>query len=110
VHITCVLKPYIWYFTDVCRYFGTLCGSTILQAYLLQRGIAKGDAFWITIALGSVVNYVVLTTLNNIAANKKASDDTNNNKSHTDTKESKSSTNGGIAMIPIWGSKTKRKR
>ena len=78
-----------------------MCGSTILQAYLLQRGIAKGDAFWITIALGSVVNYVVLTTLNNIAANKKAGDDTNYNKSHIDTKESKS--NEGIAMIPIWG-------
>jgi len=85
------------------RYFGTLCGSTILQAYLLQRGIAKGDAFWITIALGSIVNYVVLTTLNNIAENKKAGDDTNYNKSHIDTKESKS--NEGIAMIPIWGAR-----
>ena len=81
-------------------YFGTLCGSTILQAYLLQRGIAKGDAFWITIALGSIVNYVVLTTLNNIAANKKACDDTNTD-IHIDTKESKS--NRGIAMVPIWG-------
>jgi len=77
------------------RYFGTLCGSTILQAYLLQRGIAKGDAFWITIALGSIVNYVVLTSLNNIAANKKAGDDTNNK------------SNRGIAMIPIWGVRQK---
>ena len=73
-----------------------------MQAYLLQRGIAKGDAFWITIALGSVINYVVLTTLNSIAANKKAVDDTNND-IHMDKKESKS--NKGIAMIPIWGAK-----
>ena len=79
-----------------------------MQAYLLQRGIAKGDAFWITIALGSVINYVVLTTLNSIAANKKASDDTTND-IHTDTKESKCTTNGGIAMIPIWGTRTTTK-
>ena len=77
-----------------------MCGSTILQAYLLQRGIAKGDAFWITIALGSIVNYVVLTTLNRIAENKKAGEDTTNG-ILTDKKESTS--NRGIAMIPLWG-------
>ena len=85
----------------MCSYFGTLCGSTVLQAYLLQRGIAKGDAFWITIALGSVINYVVLTTLNGIAG-----DDTTNN-NHTDKKEPKS--NRGIAMIPIWGARKRAK-
>ena len=73
-------------------YFGTLCGSTILQAFLIQHGVAKGDAFWITIALGSIINYIVLTSLN---ATKKE-------------KESKCSTdsNTAQAMIPIWGTRT----
>mmetsp|Transcript_29218 Transcript_29218/g.58288 ORF Transcript_29218/g.58288 Transcript_29218/m.58288 type:complete len:269 (+) Transcript_29218:78-884(+) len=44
-------------------YFGTLCGSTILQAYLIQLGLSKSIAFWITIGLGSVINYTVLTAL-----------------------------------------------
>ncbi len=44
-------------------YFGTLCGSTVLQAYLLRLGVGKSIAFWSTIALGSVVNYLVLTAL-----------------------------------------------
>lgn len=44
-------------------YFGTLCGSTVLQAYLLRLGVSKSIAFWSTIALGSVVNYLVLTAL-----------------------------------------------
>ena len=46
------------------RYFGTLCGSTIFQAFLMTRGISNGVAFWSTIALGSIVNYIVLTSLN----------------------------------------------
>ena len=45
-------------------YFGTLCGSTILKGYLLTIGISNDVAFWTTIALGSIVNYIVLTTLN----------------------------------------------
>lgn len=45
------------------RYFGTLCGSTILQAHLLRLGLQKSVAFWSTIALGSIVNYLLLTTL-----------------------------------------------
>jgi len=45
-------------------YFSTLCGSTIFQAYLLKLGISNKVAFWSTIALGSMVNYVVLTSLN----------------------------------------------
>jgi len=45
------------------RYFGTLCGSTILQAHLLRLGLQKSVAFWSTICLGSIVNYLVLTTL-----------------------------------------------
>lgn len=46
------------------RYFGTLCGSTIIQAYLLHNGTSKTTAFWTVIVLGSIVNYVVLTSLN----------------------------------------------
>jgi len=46
------------------RYFGTLCGSTVFQAYLLSLGISNSVAFWSTIALGSMVNYIVLTSLN----------------------------------------------
>jgi hypothetical protein len=49
--------------TAYSAYFGTLCGSTILQAHLLRLGVSKTIAFWSTIALGSVVNYLVLTTL-----------------------------------------------
>ena len=45
-------------------YFGTLCGSTIFKGYLLTVGISNDVAFWTTIALGSIVNYIVLTTLN----------------------------------------------
>ena len=78
--------------TSYTAYFGTLCGSTILQAFLIQHGVSKADAFWITIALGSIINYIVLTSLN---ATKK-----------TDEQESKcynSSNTGTQAMIPIWG-------
>lgn len=49
--------------TAYTAYFGTLCGSTVLQAHLLRLGLSKSIAFWSTIALGSVVNYLVLTTL-----------------------------------------------
>jgi hypothetical protein len=49
--------------TSYTAYFGTLCGSTILQAYLLQWGVAKNVAFWGTIATGSLVNFIVLTSL-----------------------------------------------
>ena len=49
--------------TAYTAYFGTLCGSTVLQAYMLKLGFSKTLAFWSTIALGSVVNYLVLTTL-----------------------------------------------
>lgn len=49
--------------TAYTAYFGTLCGSTILQAHLLRLGLQKSVAFWSTIALGSIVNYLVLTTL-----------------------------------------------
>ena len=52
------------------RYFGTLCGSTVLQAYLLQFGISKSVAFWTVIGLGALVNYVVLTSLNAVANTK----------------------------------------
>ncbi len=47
-------------------YFSTLCGSTIFQSYLLRLGISNSAAFWSTIALGSIVNYVVLTSLNSM--------------------------------------------
>lgn len=50
--------------TSYTAYFGTLCGSTILQSYLLQWGLSQNKAFWSTIALGSLVNYFVLTYLN----------------------------------------------
>jgi uncharacterized membrane protein YccC len=53
------------------RYFGTLCGSTILQAYLLQVGLSKSIAFWCTIAIGSVLNFLVLTALSQNSINKK---------------------------------------
>ena len=52
--------------TTYTAYFGTLCGSTVLQSFLLQRGISHDVAFAFTIALGSLVNYVVLTALNAI--------------------------------------------
>jgi hypothetical protein len=38
--------------------------STILKGHLLTIGVSNDVAFWTTIALGSIVNYIVLTTLN----------------------------------------------
>jgi len=37
-----------------------------MQAYLLHHGTSKTIAFWSVIALGSIVNYVVLTSLNEV--------------------------------------------
>mmetsp|Transcript_4557 Transcript_4557/g.10302 ORF Transcript_4557/g.10302 Transcript_4557/m.10302 type:complete len:221 (-) Transcript_4557:1829-2491(-) len=82
--------------TSYTAYFGTLCGSTILQAYLLQCGISKSVAFWSTIALGSLVNYVVLTSLN-------AVDKTTDEK--VTTKNDTNFSSGKMAMVPIWGAK-----
>ena len=83
-----------------CRYFGTLCGSTILQSYLLSRGISKSVAFWMTIALGSVVNYMVLTYLN--AVEKKPGPS-------SETSISSDDTHGGkVAMVPIWRTRKPR--
>ena len=56
--------------TAYTAYFTTLCGSTILQAYLLQHGVSKNAAFWGTIAIGSLVNFAVLTTLDARAKSK----------------------------------------
>jgi len=64
--------------TAYTAYFGTLCGSTVLQAYLLRLGVSRSIAFWSTIALGSVVNYLVLTALaarSEPASNQNKSDD-----------------------------------
>ena len=48
--------------TSYTAYFSTLCGSTILQSYLLQH-FPKNIAFWGTIATGSIVNFIVLMTI-----------------------------------------------
>lgn len=88
-------------------YFGTLCGSTILQAYLLQRGLSKSAAFWTTIGLGSLVNYFVLTSLNAVAKETCEGTTTDN---HLSTKESTCSTRknrGKMAMVPNWGRRNK---
>ena len=77
-------------------YFGTLCGSTILQAYLLRLGVNKSIAFWSTIALGSLVNYVVLTAL--AARAKSQSNGTAENQLCT-TNESVKSKKLKVAMI-----------
>ena len=82
------------------RYFGTLCGSTILQSYLLSRGISKAVAFWLTIALGSVVNYMVLTYLN--AVEKKPGPG-------SDIAVSSDEKYGGkLAMVTIWRAEKSR--
>ena len=70
------------------RYFGTLCGSTILQAHLLRLGLQKSVAFWSTIVLGSIVNYLVLTTLatrskSQLIDKEYATDDRNSDRSKT---------------------------
>lgn len=57
---------YLSILASLLSYFGTLCGSTIMQAYLLHHGTSKTIAFWSVIALGSIVNYVVLTSLNEV--------------------------------------------
>ena len=75
--------------TTYTAYFGTLCGSTVLQSFLLQRGISHDIAFAITIALGSLVNYVVLTALNAVS----------------ESSEQSKTNNGGVAMIPGWTAK-----
>jgi len=48
--------------TAYTTYFGTLCASTILQANLLKWGVSKPMAFWCTIGISSVANYVLLTS------------------------------------------------
>ena len=78
-------------------YFGTLCGSTILQAYLLRLGVSKSIAFWSTIALGSLVNYVVLTAL--AARAKSQSNGTAENQLCTTNKSDVKSKKPKIAMI-----------
>mmetsp|Transcript_13491 Transcript_13491/g.28948 ORF Transcript_13491/g.28948 Transcript_13491/m.28948 type:complete len:239 (-) Transcript_13491:3716-4432(-) len=88
--------------TSYTAYFGTLCGSTILQAYLLQRGLSKSVAFWTTIGLGAVVNYFVLTSLN---ANSKTEKSSSNEKNacRTDTQHSYTDVHGGeVAVVPTW--------
>lgn len=75
------------------RYFGTLCGSTILQAYLLQWGVAKNVAFWGTIATGSLVNFIVLTSL--AARSKSASSE----KEHPDKTKRWSRRRGWYAKL-----------
>ncbi|KAL7480526.1 hypothetical protein ACHAW6_012034 [Cyclotella cf. meneghiniana] len=49
--------------TSYTAYLGTLCGSTILQAYLLHQGVPKPVAFWGTISVGSLVNFALLMSL-----------------------------------------------
>ena len=78
-------------------YFGTLCGSTILQAYLLRLGVSKSIAFWSTIALGSVVNYLVLTAL--AARAKSQSNGTAENQLCTTNKSDVKSKKLKVAMI-----------
>lgn len=82
---------------------------------MIQHGIAKGDAFWITIALGSVVNYVVLTSLNAVS-NKKTDDESkgttsNGNEEKEETAKFFSSQRRGptTAMVPIWGTPNRAK-
>ena len=77
--------------TTYTAYFGTLCGSTVLQSFLLQRGISHDIAFAFTIALGSLVNYIVLTALNAV----------NSAESSESSKQIKTNS-GGLAMIPSW--------
>ena len=86
-------------YKKICRYFGTLCGSTILQSYLLQRGLNHGKAFFITLALGSVVNYIALTSLNAMANNKREEDKSSPINNKQDKK------GGNIAMVPVWNAK-----
>jgi len=83
--------------TAYTAYFGTLCGSTILQAYLLRFGISKTIAFWSTIALGSVVNYVVLNAL--AARAKSQSNGTRENQVRTTNGSDVRSKRLQVAMI-----------
>lgn len=93
--------------TSYTAYFGTLCGSTILQAYLLQWGLSKSVAFWTTIGLGSVVNYVVLTSLHAVAKKTGESSTTDNNIGRQETNCSTGENRGKMAMVPIWGTRDK---
>jgi len=86
--------------TTYTAYFGTLCGSTILQAYLLQKGLSKSVAFWTTIGLGSLVNYVVLTTLN--AVSKKTDENSTTNQAcRKESIYSAGQTREKLAMVPL---------
>jgi len=78
-------------------YFGTLCGSTILQAYLLRIGVSKSIAFWSTIALGSVINYLMLTAL--ASRSKSQSSGTAENQLCTTTKSDVKDKKLKVAMI-----------
>eukprot|EP00584_Thalassiosira_punctigera_P007870 CAMPEP_0172535824 /NCGR_PEP_ID=MMETSP1067-20121228/7662_1 /TAXON_ID=265564 ORGANISM="Thalassiosira punctigera, Strain Tpunct2005C2" /NCGR_SAMPLE_ID=MMETSP1067 /ASSEMBLY_ACC=CAM_ASM_000444 /LENGTH=210 /DNA_ID=CAMNT_0013320779 /DNA_START=80 /DNA_END=709 /DNA_ORIENTATION=+ len=88
--------------TTYTAYFGTLCGSTILQAYLLQRGLSKSVAFWTTIGLGAFVNYFVLNFLNAASEKTDKSSTTYNNPGGTDTHCSTGGNKGEMAMVPLW--------
>ena len=76
---------------------------------MIQHGIAKGDAFWITIALGSVVNYVVLTSLN-ATSNKKTDDESKGTTSNGNEEKEETQRRGPTtAMVPIWGTQKRAK-
>ena len=84
--------------TTYTAYFGTLCGSTLLQAQLLRLGISHSRAFWTTIVLGSLVNYIVLTSLNAVAKNT----------GKGERKESAHEQNIKMAMVPLWTARASR--
>mmetsp|Transcript_15537 Transcript_15537/g.37269 ORF Transcript_15537/g.37269 Transcript_15537/m.37269 type:complete len:241 (-) Transcript_15537:3399-4121(-) len=90
--------------TAYTAYFGTLCGSTIFQAYLLSHGTSKSVAFWTTIVLGSLVNYFVLTSLN--------ADESSTTRNHLGKDEtnhcSADKISGKVAMIPVWRARGER--